>query len=205
MLKETIELLNNSDTKQEYIGALNGIVGEELVKEADRLGFFESPASTQHHGVFPGGLVQHSIQVLRNCIKLIDAFDILPDGWENDHQNNWEGDLIVACLFHDLCKAGMYEETTRNVKVGGVWKQEPYFKVKDNNTGFGHGAESLYRLERAGYKFNYEAWAMAVYWHMGNFGLDYTQSIQYRNACKRYPEVLMLHTADMMASAIQGL
>jgi len=208
MLKETIALLNNCDTKQEYKGAFSELTGEDLTDGADKIGFFDSPASTQHHGVFPGGLVKHSVQVLTNCAGLIEAFDNLPRNYIPVDQKSldmWEYDLVIACLYHDLCKAGMYEQTTRNVQVNGVWQKVPYFKVIDDNTGFGHGAESLYRLERAGHKFNHKAWAMAVYWHMGNYGLDYTQSIQYRNACKRYPEVLMLHTADMMASAIQGL
>jgi hypothetical protein len=205
--EKNIQLLSNCNTKQEYVNAYMEIVGQDLVSEAGRLGYFDGPASTQHHGVLTGGLVKHSIQVLHNCLLLTEAFDGPQIAHRQDEKGieQWEKDLVVACLFHDLCKAGMYEETTRNVQTNGVWHKVPYFKVIDDNTGFGHGAESLYRLERAGWTFNYKAWAMAVYWHMGNYGLDYAESLQYRNACRRYPEVLMLHTADMMAATIQGL
>lgn len=208
-IKEAIKLLAGKETKQELVTAFSEIVGSELSKEADSLGYFESPASTMHHGAFIGGLVKHSIQVLINCAKLVEAFDSPAIGHRQNeteaHIEMWEHDLIVSCLFHDLCKAGLYEQTTRNVQVDGIWKKVPYFKFIDDSTAFGHGAESLYRLERAGYTFNYKAWAMAVYWHMGNYGLDYNQQQLYTNACKQYPEVLMIHTADMMSSTINGL
>ena len=59
------------------------------------------PASTRdsHHSAFPGGLVDHSLRVLANALKITKAF-----GWELPKDS-----LIIGCLFHDLGKVGDVE------------------------------------------------------------------------------------------------
>jgi hypothetical protein len=47
-------------------------------------------------------------------------------------------------------------------------------------------------------------WELAVYFHMGSFGLSSEENIQYMNACKAHREVLLLHTADMLQVASGG-
>jgi hypothetical protein len=93
---------------------------------------------------------------------------------------------------------GLYEVSTRNVKdeKTGQWNKEPFYKVKEGATGTGHGGESLRRISN--FVSLSEPWQMAVFWHMGSFGLSSEENIQYMNACKKYPEVLLLHTADML-------
>lgn len=56
------------------------------------------PASSKKdfHNAFPGGLVEHSLRVLANSMKLIQAF-----GWKVPKDS-----LIIACLFHDIGKVG---------------------------------------------------------------------------------------------------
>ena len=52
----------------EYMGTRPG--NEELLQWMEREGFFEAPASAKHHGNFPGGLCQHSINVAMEALDL---------------------------------------------------------------------------------------------------------------------------------------
>lgn len=57
------------------------------------------PASSRkdYHAAYPGGLVQHSLRVLSNALKLVKTF-----GWDISKES-----LIVSCLFHDIGKVGL--------------------------------------------------------------------------------------------------
>jgi hypothetical protein len=163
--------------------------------------FFRAPASTRYHGNYEGGLVQHSVGVLLRTLDLIAPFGAF--GFKGEVTSNWFVGLVVAALFHDLCKADLYDVGIRNVKnEQGVWNKEPYYKVKDGATGVGHGTESLRRISKF-VQLPYE-WELAVAWHMGSYGLTSEDNIQYMNACRQHPEVLMLHTADMMQVSLGG-
>jgi hypothetical protein len=176
----------------------NGEALSILATYAKDMGFFEDPASTRFHGCCTKGLAAHSIGVLNK------AFDLLaPFGFSGNTDPAWFCGLVVSALYHDLCKAGLYMVDFRNVKnAQGVWNKEPYFRVKDNATGIGHGTESLRRILKCTH-LPYE-WELAVSWHMGSYGLTSDENIQYMNSCKQYREVLMLHTADMLQVASGG-
>ena len=60
------------------------------------------PASSRkdfHHAI-PGGLVDHSLRVLTNSLKIIKTF-----GWDIPKDS-----LIISCLFHDIGKVGYVDE-----------------------------------------------------------------------------------------------
>lgn len=61
--------------------------------------YFEAPASSheEYHSCYPGGLAQHSLNVVRNLKRFAQA---LCPGRYPDHQ------LAFVGLFHDLGKAG---------------------------------------------------------------------------------------------------
>ena len=61
-----------------------------------------APASsrTGFHNCFEGGLVDHSLRVLGNAVKLCKTF-----GWELPTDS-----LIIGCLFHDLGKVGDHND-----------------------------------------------------------------------------------------------
>ena len=62
----------------------------------ERLALCPASSKKEYHQAFPGGLVDHSLRVLSNALKLVKAF-----GWEIPKES-----LIIGCLFHDLGKCG---------------------------------------------------------------------------------------------------
>lgn len=152
--------------------------------------FFNEPASTKYHGAYKGGLVDHSLAVYLAAIRTssyygIQASEVNP----------------IACLFHDICKVGRYKIIKDN-------KGDDFKYVYDNEyDGIEHGAESLRRLlniEGIGELIS-EPWQIAIAYHMGVFGVSNTEMQNFSTMSERYPEVLLLHHADMIATKIYGL
>lgn len=87
--KKMLGLLDKLGDRRE--AALN------LVNSLDtRLALCPASAKRDYHNAFPGGLVDHSLRVLGNAMRLAGAF-----GWKIPKDS-----LIIACLFHDLGKVG---------------------------------------------------------------------------------------------------
>src|SRR5690554_1459568 len=83
---------------------------DDLLKLLENTDFFTAPASTRYHHSYEGGLAKHSLEV----------FDIL-DTDLNLSDFDKESIAIVS-LFHDICKVGYYEVSTRNTKdENGKW------------------------------------------------------------------------------------
>ena len=184
--EEIVELANkvkefidkSFHTTTEYVDMIEEITGVKFSK-GPMYNFYESPASTKFHGACQGGLAHHSITVYYCALRLAQAF-----GLEyTDIDAN-------ACIFHDLVKVNLYEPL--KIKSG--------YGYNTNIITLPHGSESLRRMAQNGIKLNSEAWEMAVAYHMGAFEKDNMD--MYSRACDKYPEVLLLHTADMMATKI---
>ena len=65
----------------------------------ERLALCPASAKREYHNAFPGGLIDHSLRVLKNAFRLAGAFE-----WKLPNDS-----LIIACLFHDLGKVGDHE------------------------------------------------------------------------------------------------
>lgn len=189
VLLQQLEIISRGSSKPEAVAEFyiqlidNTTVYNGLVV----LGFFEDPASARYHGAWKGGLAMHSARVLHHAIRLYPLF--CPD-------TNLQS-MVYGALLHDICKAGSYEISTRNVKKNGVWVQEPFYQNK-NLVTVGHGAESCRRIEKLGVQLS-EGWYQAVRWHMGNFDVSEMDRYALMAAQKEHPEVLLLQTADLMA------
>jgi hypothetical protein len=171
-------------------------IGNLLAYLEDETDFYFAPASTRYHGAEPGGLIRHSLLVLANGIELAPV--MLKDGTDRYC-------LTAACLFHDLCKANMYETKLRNVKdeKTGEWKKETFYTVRQDYISFGHGIESLLRLSR--FVSLGEAWQHAVRWHMGAYDMSPLDKTAMERAMAVYREVLFLQTADMTAGIVDAV
>ena len=158
--------------------------------------FFTCPASTKFHGNEQQGLVRHSLLVCANGIKLA------PFMLSGDVDMYY---LVISCLFHDLCKVNMYEIKTRNVKNEdtGSWEKLPYYKVRDSYISYGHGIESMLRLNK--YIAMPDSWNQAIRWHMGAYDISPLDRYALENAMLKFRETLFLHTADMLAGLVDDV
>lgn len=85
--------------------------------------FYEAPASTKYHGSYPGGLVDHSINVYKVLTNINKAMNL-----------NIPSDTVtIAGLLHDVCKANTYKLGYRNVKneITGQWEQKQIYEYDD--------------------------------------------------------------------------
>jgi len=174
--------------------------------------FFLAPASCRHHGNWQGGLAEHSLMVLHQTVRLCGVMGCALPGLCGGDANGAEGptdgtralylqDMAIAALLHDVAKANYYEVSTRNVKQGGQWVQEPFFRRKPGLAQMPHGMESLDRIGQ--WRQLSEAWRSAVVHHMGAF--DSGNVDTFSESCRAHPEVLTLHTADMWAAQVRGV
>lgn len=154
--------------------------------------FFTAPASTRFHGSYPGGLVEHSLNVYY-CLKdylarerVRETYGLVPE----------EETIAIVSLLHDLCKVNCYREGTRNVKgPDGKWTTVPTYDY-DDDLPYGHGEKSVYII--SGFMRLTREEAFAIRYHMG-----FTEEGNIRNVGKSfelYPLGFALNTADMEAT-----
>ena len=167
--------------------------------------YFISPASTKYHGAFSGGLMYHSLGVLKSVLDTCDVY--LTDkyrelyltspkikdisiGIRNDICSN-----LAAILLHDFCKVGKYKFNEDKQKYEYNYDSDPSFQ---------HGAESYRRIIREGFHLSKE-WELAVVYHMGVFDVSKQEMSDFSSIAEKVPEVLLLHHADMISSKILHL
>lgn len=171
---------------------------EELLNYLDSTDFFEAPASTRYHLCEDGGLVQHSLNVYENLVKVIEFLKT----FDSDIEVNEES-IVLTALFHDLCKANKYEKGTRNVKNTdtGKWEQVPVYNYREDTYEIGHGAGSALLLQQY-IKLTSEE-IQAIVWHMGAFDLSTYSNVSCLS--KAYSNNILafaLQQADMIATYI---
>lgn len=159
----------------------------ELVNWLDGSDFKVAPASTQYHSNHEGGLLEHSLNVYNEALRqdnLIKLFSIPKDS------------IIITALLHDICKVNYYKVEMRNVKVNGQWVQEPFYKV-DDFFPIGHAEKSIIIAQQF-IKLNEVEIAM-IRNHMG-FSQDRPENVSH--LFNKYPESVIIHNADMIATFV---
>ena len=186
--------------KEEYIKLLREVNRdgvEDLIQWLENSDFFISPASTQYHGSYPGGLLEHSLNVYNALSFQVES---LKESGFNIPEIDRES-LILVALLHDLCKVNTYHVGTRNVKnEKGVWEQVEIYK-REPLLPMGHAGKSLFIIQRFIQLSVGEA--LAIYWHMGAY--DISQYSTWNELSQAYNEHLLaflLNQADMMATYI---
>ena len=167
---------------------------EDMLKWLDTTDFYSAPASTRYHGSYPGGLVQHTLNVAYELKQLVDFYDVkIP-----------KDSILICALGHDFCKINTYRETIVNVPPqrtkSGKWEQQQGYK-KDEYLKLGHGAKSLSTLQDFITLKDYEK--EAIYWHMGAFDLgNYNTVNDLSKTFEENPLAFLLHIADMCVTYI---
>ena len=162
---------------------------DKLVEYLDNSDFKYAPASTRYHNCIEGGLLAHSLNVYNECMRqkgLIKLFNVPLES------------IILTSLLHDICKVNYYTIEMRNVKVNGTWVQEPFYKV-DDLFPMGHAEKSIMMILMNGIQLTEVEIAM-IRAHMGGFVSDnyFSPSAVFN----KYPEAIILHNADMIATYI---
>ena len=158
---------------------------------SDASDFFRAPASTRFHGAYPGGLLEHSLNVY-DCLCDILARPRYKEVYGVSYP---EESIAISALLHDLCKVNFYVESTRNVKENGVWKEVPFYTINDR-LPYGHGEKSVYII--SGFMKLTRDEAFAIRYHMGFSGNEDANSVGA--AFQMFPLAFALSTADMEAS-----
>ena len=108
----------------------------------------------------------------------------------------------ASARYHCACegKAQFYKVSTRNVKneQTGQWEKVPYFAIEDQFP-YGHGEKSVFLIERK-MRLKIEE-AMAIRWHMGEFGDKNSNVIS--QAYDKYPLAVKLHLADLESTFLR--
>jgi len=159
--------------------------------------FFTAPASAKFHGAKEGGLLEHSLVVYDNLIKIHETFF---EEFPSDA-------LIIVALLHDVCKTNFYKKGFRNVKNDktGKWDKVEIYEI-DDQLPLGHGEKSVIILQRHIYLTVEEI--MCIRWHMAGYddaGRSYAGGQAITKAMMEYPLITALHMADLAANYINQI
>lgn len=165
--------------RQAVEAMLDGFVGEQ---------FFTAPASSREsfHSCYPGGLCQHSLNVLANLRKLAAA--LCPGRWD-------DATLVFVGLFHDLGKVGDGVEPCY-VPNPNEWgrKRGFLYEINDACVWMPSSERALYLLQRQGIALSSEE-LLAIRLNDGQY---VRENEPYR---MREPALaLLVHFADRWAA-----
>lgn len=117
---------------------------DELLKWLQTTDLFTAPASTKYHGAYPGGLLDHILDVY---------YRMFPEA----QQAGYDAETIaVVALLHDICKLNVYKETE--------WEGKILYKYHDDFP-LGHGEKSVVLILK--YMELTVEEMLAINWHMG--------------------------------------
>lgn len=152
--------------------------------------FYIAPASTRFHLSRPGGLLQHSLNVYDNLVRLSLAY---PEIKVSDET------IAVCALFHDVCKVNVYKQSKRNRKddVTGKWVQYDSYEFDEKFAFGGHGSKSVFILQK--YIELSPEEAVAINCHMSAWGdnRDYVGQ-----AYEQFPFAWLLSVADQASTYV---
>lgn len=195
-------MINIQRLKDEFINIVKENIHRDgidnLMNYLESTDFYRSPASTRYHGSYAGGLLEHSLNVYYSLIDELQF--IYGKDWEQRYSKE---SVAIVSLFHDICKISRYKPSVRNVKdpVTKQWNEQAVYVYNENYVNMGHGAKSIYLLQK--YMNLTEDEATAVFWHMGAFDVgNYNTIGDLSNCYKSNTLAFALHRADMLSTFV---
>lgn len=193
----------NSQNKKDILKLLRSTKREgidKLIKFLQKSDYFIAPCSVKYHLNTEGGLAQHSLNVYYTFKKLVKTFieDLEEKGI------NIPFDTIIICsLLHDICKTNYYKKTfLQSIPLGkqndNVISYQKY--DYDDSLPLGHGEKSVIMLQK--FIDLTEQEIMIIRWHMSGFDLSQYSKNSYYDATKKYPEIILFHSADYITTSI---
>lgn len=185
---------NNMQKLKEFLQRGNRVNSHEMASIlylANNSDFLEAPASTRYHGSYPGGLFDHSMAVAELLVKWTDMGLIQ---WDLNRSP------VVVGLLHDWTKVGKYTPKFDPEKVHSIVLYD-YTPLSQRVDYGGHGSDSCIKLLQHIGLTTEEL--NCIRWHMGAYEKDAWDLLDA--AVKRFPSVLWVHHADMVASKNMGV
>lgn len=138
-------LLETGEYRREQLGTMLDELGE-------RLALCPASSKRQYHNAFPGGLVEHSLRVLKNCRRMAkvapDVYDGIP-----------EESLVFAALLHDLGKVGDLTEDRYLVQTNDYYlKRGNVYEINHEMQYVSTSHASLFLLQHYGVRTTFPEW-----------------------------------------------
>lgn len=179
--------------------------------------FFKDPASSRYHLAYPGGLVEHSINVYKRLHWLCEV----EDKFNLPFQMPSEESIAIVGLLHDICKADTYIEhretirdydkhlvaTTRNGghlesiysdEQGDFVLKEQVTYTKEDPFPFGHGEKSVLLITK--FMQLTEEEIFAIRYHMSSWNPE--EKNRASSIFETYEFALLTHMADEFATFV---
>ena len=206
----TMEQIENN--KREFIDLISSIKRDganidKLISKLCSSDFFTAPASTKYHCSYAGGLCEHSLNVYKNLLMLVESkSSILQD------ECKYLDTLKIVALLHDISKMNIYEKSAKNEKVycndGDKYDALGKFKwvttmgwnLKENRFTYGSHEMTSEFIIRQYIPLAIDE-SVAVLHHMGGRNWDSAQD-NITQVFGRYQLATMLHMADMLATYV---
>jgi hypothetical protein len=156
---------------------------------AERLAMCPASSKKDFHSAYPGGLVEHSLNVLTRANSMCKAF-----GWTIPKDS-----LIITALFHDIGKVGVDggEEANFYVPQTDDWRVKKLgeeYTYNQNIQYFSTPDRSIYLLQHFGVKLTQTEWLAIKL----NDGYVLEENKPY---CLKVPKlVTAIMTADYVAT-----
>lgn len=170
-----------------------------VIEDLESWGFFDAPASSQGHGAYPGGLLEHSLNVYDAAVAI--RKDMVAARPDLDDQLSLDS-IAIAALLHDVCKANFYKLVRKKKRNEiGIFEEVEAYEIHDENFPVGHGEKSVILLLQSGLDLSDDE-IYAIRWHMGPWNLSRDDERFYRQAGRLSALQPLIHSADTIASAI---
>lgn len=183
--------MNNKERFVSLCRTVNRDGIEELLNWLENSDFYTCPASSRFHGAYSGGLLEHSLNVYDELKRLLNAYPEI---------NVPEDSVVIAALFHDLCKVNMYITEKRNRKnESGQWESYDAYTIKEKFCYGGHGSKSVFLVQHFIDLTPEEA--VAINCHMSSWEDGAARTVG--SAFEQNPFAWLVHVADESATYIK--
>ena len=109
-----MDLKKNKEEFVELLRSTNRDGVEDVIEGLEEMGFFNAPASANHHLNTEGGLVQHSLNTCKAALMVWEGMKALEPGLEKEVGRD---NVIIASLLHDVCKSDIYIRSVKKPKA----------------------------------------------------------------------------------------
>lgn len=189
----TPEQIVENYNKFEALAGKTGEHRQEGLKQffehfGERLAMCPASSKTEFHNAFAGGLVEHSLRVLSNTIKLSKAMDVKVN----------QEEVIFACLFHDIGKLGDLDQERYIDQDEDYWrKRGNVYKINQKARFMTVPHNSMFLLQHFGIKVSYDE-SMAIILNDGHFD---SSNEPYK--MKEPDLAIVVHQADLISTRFE--